>query len=112
MAITFEEHMIGKNPNTEGLINPFIETRTDICPKCKAQRVELFSYKGYPQNYKEAVELHLRGHIVEYNKYEIRSMKCRSCNHEFVIDWSDGFPKPLRSTMKTDQFFREFANGI
>ena len=95
-----------------GLIEPFeIPQRYDICPICKAQRVELFSFNGYPQNYKEAVDLYLKGYLIDYNKYEIRNMRCRSCNREFVIDWTIGFPVPLRNTFKTNRFFAEFADG-
>lgn len=93
-------------------IDPMPPARTDICPYCKAQRVELFSFNGYPQNYREAVELRLMGYDVSYDKYEIRYMKCRSCNREFVIDWSQGFPVPLQDTFKTNLFFKEFAQGI
>lgn len=92
---------------------PFVEVRSDICPFCKSQKIELFSFNGYPQNYKKAVEEHLKGNHVEYNKYEIRTMKCRSCNKEFVIDWSDkGFPKPLKSSAKFNGFISEFMHGI
>lgn len=96
----------------KNLIQPMQPTRSDICPFCKAQRIELFSFNGYPQNYKEAVECRLRGYDVRYDRYEIRSMKCRSCNREFTIDWSFGFPVPLQDTYKTNNFFKEFINGI
>lgn len=95
-----------------GLIDPISDARTDICPFCKAQRVELFSFNGYSQNYKEAVEAHLKGYDVNYDRYEIRFMKCRSCNKEFTIDWSSGFPVPLKDLFKTRQFFSEFIQGI
>ena len=88
-----------------------IPIRSDICPICKAQKVELFSFNGYPQNYKEAVNAHLSGYDVHYDKYEIRTMKCRSCGKEFVIDWSDGFPKPLKDTYRSNRFFSEFVSG-
>lgn len=91
---------------------PFVEVRSDICPFCKSQKIELFSFNGYPQNYKKAVEEHLRGNQVEFNKYEIRAMKCRSCNKEFVIDWSYGFPRPLKITAKFNGFISEFLQGI
>lgn len=91
---------------------PFVEVRSDICPFCKSQKIELFSFNGYPQNYKKAVEEHLRGNQVEFNKYEIRAMKCRSCNKEFVIDWSYGFPRPLKTTAKFNGFISEFLQGI
>lgn len=97
---------------TNGKIDPIEPLRTDICPFCKAQRVELFSFKGYPQNYTEAVNMRLRGYDVNYDKFEIRYMKCRSCNKEFVIDWSQGFPVPLTDTFKSNQFFSEFMQGI
>ena len=96
----------------KGLINPIIEERPDICPHCRAQRVELFSFNGYPQNYRDAVDAYLRGYNIEYNKYEIRTMKCKSCNKEFVIDWSSGFPRPLRDVYKTNRFFSEFSLGV
>lgn len=101
-----------KKKDTRKLINPMSEIRTDICPFCKAQRVELFSFNGYPQNYKEAVEAHLKGYDIQYNRYEIRFMKCRSCNKEFTVDWSYGFPIPLRDSFRTSQFFSEFIQGI
>lgn len=96
----------------EGLINPIVEERYDLCPHCRAQRVELFSFNGYPQNYKEAVNAYLRGYNVSYDKYEIRSMKCKSCNKEFVIDWSTGFPRPLRDVFITSRFLSEFLMGL
>ena len=78
---------IPKEPIPKGTIEPMIPIRGDICPLCKAQRIELFSFNGYPQNYSQAVEAHLRGYNIDYNNYEIRSMKCRSCNKEFTIDY-------------------------
>lgn len=101
-----------KEKHKPGLIDPMSDIRTDICPFCKAQRVELFSFNGYPQNYKEAVEAHLRGYDVSYDRYEIRFMKCRSCNKEFTIDWTSGFPVPLKDLFKTKHFFSEFIQGI
>ena len=109
---SFDKIQKKKDPSLQGLINPMKDVRTDICPFCKAQRVELFSFNGYPQNYKEAVEAHLKGYEVHYDRYEIRFMKCRSCNKEFTIDWTSGFPVPLKDSFKTRQFFQEFINGI
>lgn len=100
-----------EKPNP-GLINPMDYIRTDICPFCKAQRIELFSFNGYPQNYTEAVEAGLKGFDVKFDRYEIRFMKCRSCNKEFTIDWTFGFPVPLKDLFKTKQFFSEFIRGI
>lgn len=101
-----------KKKDPEGSINPMSEIRTDICPFCKAQRVELFSFNGYSQNYSQAVEARLKGFDVQFDRYEIRFMKCRSCNKEFTIDWSYGFPIPLKDLFKTKQFFSEFIQGI
>lgn len=100
------------DPVDNSLINPIIENRSDICPYCKSQRIELFSFNNYTQNYKDAVNLHLRGYDVGFNKYEIRAMKCKSCNKEFVIDWTYGFPRPLTDTFKTNMFLAEFILGI
>ena len=66
---------------------------------------------GYSQNYKDAVDAYLSGYKVLFDRYEIRSMKCKSCAKEFTIDWSDGFPKPLQFTPKIRAFFQEFAEG-
>lgn len=96
----------------KNLIEPLINIRSDICPICKAQRIELFSFNGYPQNYKDAVEARLRGYNVSYDRYEIRYMKCRSCNKEFTIDWSSGFPVPLIDSYKSNNFFYQFINGF
>lgn len=103
-----------KTPDIESLDykNPIIPSRYDVCPFCKAQRIELFSFNNIPQSYREAVEAYLRGYIVSFDKWEIRYMKCRSCNREYTIDWSDGFPKPLEDTYKTNLFFSEFTQGI
>lgn len=89
---------------------PFIVDRPDICPYCKAQRIELLSFNGYPQNYSSAVDAYLRGYNISFNKYEIRSMRCKSCNKEFTIDWTSGFPMPLTSTFRTDVFFSRYLN--
>ena len=112
MGVTFEKIVRKECLEDDKLITPFIEIRSDICPVCRAQRVELFSFNGYPQNYKEAVNLNLMGYDVEYNKYEIRTMRCKSCNREFVIDWTSKFPKPLKDTYRTDRFIQEFVLGI
>lgn len=101
-----------KKKDPPGSINPMSEIRTDICPFCKAQRIELFSFNGYSQNYSQAVEARLKGFDVQFDRYEIRFMKCRSCNKEFTIDWTYGFPIPLRDLFKTNQFFSEFIRGI
>ena len=112
MNQVFIKNIKSETIDQDSLINPIIDIRTDLCPICKAQRVELFSFNNFPQNYKDAVEAHLQGYDIDYNKYEILYMKCRSCNKEFVIDWSEGFPKPLKSTYKTNRFFSEFINGF
>lgn len=112
MNTVFTKSVNKKFNEDEKLQNLIIEIRTDLCPFCKAQKVELFSFNNYPQQYKDAVEAHLMGYDISYDKYEIRTMKCRSCNKEFVIDWSYGFPVPLRSTYKTDRFLSEFYAGI
>ena len=101
-----------KKKDSRGLIDPISEIRTDICPFCKAQRVELFSFNGYNQNYSQAVEARLKGFDVGFDRYEIRFMKCRSCNKEFTIDWSYGFPIPLKDSFRTSQFISEFIQGI
>ncbi len=109
MAMTFDKTRIIKKDNG---VDPFVELRTDICPFCKAQKVELFSFNGYPQNYTDAVNAHLMGYDISYDKYEIRTMKCKSCNREFVIEWINGFPRPLKSNYKTNVFFEQFMLGI
>lgn len=106
---SFDTEKIKRDPD---IVYPLIPSRTDICPFCKAQRIELISFNGYPQNYRDAVEAHLKGYNVFYDKYEIRSMKCMSCKREFTIDWSSGFPVPLKDTYKTTRFFQEFISGI
>lgn len=103
--IVFDKVPKAIEPN---LIQPIRELRTDICPNCQAQRIELFSFNGYPQHYSDAVDAHLKGYDVFFNKYEIRSMKCRSCNKEFTIDWTYGFPQPLKDTYRTTRFLQEF----
>lgn len=92
------------------LIEAIAFLRTDICPNCKAQRLELYSFNGYPQNYSEAVTEYLKGNEIQYNKYEIRTMKCGSCHKEFVINWMDGFPTPLTDTFFTNIFLHQFIN--
>ena len=109
MANSFDVQIIPKDNSIQEI---FIRCRTDICPFCKAQRIELISFNGYPQNYRDAVNEYIKGNEVHFNKYEIRAMKCQSCKHEFVIDWSLGFPVPLTSTRTTNQFFSEFVRGI
>ena len=84
--------------------------RPDICPYCKSQKIELLSFNGYPQHYSDCVTDYLRGKAVIFNKYEIRSMKCKACNKEFIIDWSSGFPKPLLDNNKLNYFIYEFLN--
>ncbi len=104
------------SPNKEdnsdpGAINPIIIHRYDICPKCGSNKIELMSFNNYPQGYSSAVDAYLSGYNVSFDKYEIRSMKCRSCGKEFVIDWSRGFPIPLKDTGKSNIFFMQFING-
>ena len=38
----------------KGTIEPMKPIRGDMCPFCKAQRIELFSFNGYPQDYSQA----------------------------------------------------------
>lgn len=89
-----------------------IPIRPNICPNCGVQAIELFSFNGYPQKYKERVNFYISGIDTPFDKYEIRFMKCKSCNKEFIIDWSDLFPKPLRDTSKLNRFLSEFIVGI
>lgn len=111
MTDTFTKTYIKSNIEND-LIDPFIKMRTDICPCCKAQRIDLISFNGYPQNYKEAVNAYLNGYSISYDRYEIRSMRCKSCNREFIIDWTQGFPKPLIDSYKINRFFSEFSAGF
>lgn len=98
-----------KDPN---LTDPFEMFRPDICPHCNAQLVECYSYQGYPQKYSEAVDLYMKGYQVRFDKYDIFYMKCNGCGKSFVIDWSTGFPMPMRDSYTTDVFFSEFMSGI
>ena len=109
MSITFSSE---KEVVPEGLINPLSPARTDVCPFCKTQAIDLFSFNGYPQGYKDAIDMHMKGYNISYDKYEIRYMKCRKCRKEFIIDWSSGFPIPLKDNMKTTMFINEFIAGM
>lgn len=95
-----------------GLLNPIIEDRYDMCPICRSQRIELISFNGYPQHYRDAVNAYLSGHNVAFDRYEIRAMKCQACGKEFAIDWSTGFPRPLRDNYRAQAFVAEFMMGI
>ena len=108
---SFDKIPVDPPKTNGGSINPIIFTRYDICPNCNAQRLVLLSFNGYSQNYKDAVDAYLYGYKVLFDRYEIRSMKCKSCSKEFTIDWSDGFPKPLQFTQKIRAFFQEFIEG-
>lgn len=103
---------IHQEPIEDGLISPILFNRPDMCPNCKSQKIELISFNNYPQGYSGAVDAYLSGYAVTFDKYEIRSMRCKSCTKEFVIDWTYGFPKPLRDTDKSNIFFMEFLEGI
>ena len=96
--------------NPSSLIDPLVPFRYDICPCCGSQRIELISFNGYGQHYKDAVDAFLSGRDVEFNQYEIRAMKCKACGKEFVIDWNYGFPTPLVSSLITNRFLDEFIN--
>ena len=110
MKVPFENF---GNPFADStLIDPIIPIRVDICPYCKAQRIELFSFNGYPQQYKYAVDEFMKGNQISYDKYEIRTMKCRACNKEFVINWVDGMPFPLANGTRWTTFLSEFIQGI
>lgn len=106
---TFSSRLPTTSPN-DNLIDPFVPFRYDICPHCNAQRIELLSFNGYPQHYRDAVDALLGGRIVDFNQYEIHAMRCRACGKEFVIDWNYGFPKPLTSNFRTARFIDEFCN--
>lgn len=110
MKVPFENF---GNPNADSaLVDLMKPIRADICPCCKAQRIELFSFNGYPQQYKYAVDEFMKGNQISYDKYEIRTMKCRACNKEFVIDWVNGMPFPLMYGERWTIFLSEFMNGI
>ena len=55
--------------------------------------------------------MRMKGYNVFFDRYEIRTMKCMSCKREFTIDWTSGFPVPLKDTLKTTRFFYDFING-
>lgn len=110
--VPFNTRSKRKDISKEGLIDPIVFSRFDICPFCKAQKVELLSFNNIKQSYSKAVDLYFQGYNIGFDKYEIHSMKCLSCGHEFIIDWSIGFPKPLISNMFTDIFLSEFVHGI
>ena len=58
MANSFDVQIIPKDNSIRDI---FIQCRTDICPFCKAQRIELISFNGYPQNYRDAVNEYIKG---------------------------------------------------
>lgn len=109
MAFVFSSYLEEKNNNLKEALVP---VRTDICPLCNVQAIELYSFNGYPQGYKDAVDQHLRGYRVNFDRYEILFMRCKSCRKEFTINWLDEFPVPLKDTVKTSIFFKEFMHGI
>lgn len=109
MKVPFDKNEASKDYSLQDIIVPI---RTDICPFCKSHKIELFSFNGYPQQYKYAVDEFIRGNKISYDKFEIRTMKCRSCNKEFVIDWIDGMPFPVYSTDRINKFLYDFIRGI
>lgn len=111
MKVPFE-NLGNPNDRYSALIDPMKLIRADICPYCNSQRIELFSFNGYPQQYRYAVDEFIKGNLISYDKYEIRVMKCRSCNKEFIIDWYNGMPFPLIYRERLDQFISEFKNGF
>ena len=112
LKLSFDNHgPLG--PPSLGLQDPMIMSRTDICPFCNSQQIELFSFNGYAQNYKYAVNDFIKGNQISFDKYEIRSMKCRACGKEFVIDWiNGGMPVPLKDPIRGQNFLQEFILGI
>ncbi|MCM1235485.1 MAG: hypothetical protein NC489_35750, partial [Ruminococcus flavefaciens] len=50
------------NPHVVGLIDPMIYDRFDMCPECKAQRMQLLSFNNINQDYRDAVDAYLSGY--------------------------------------------------
>ena len=95
-----------------GGIMPIMPIRYDFCPHCSTQQIDLFSFNNYPQGYSDAVTSYLKGNSVSFDKYEIRYMKCKSCGKEFMIEWANGCPRPLKDPYRVLGFVSEFEMGI
>ena len=77
------------------------------CPKCGqdmlffvTKRQTLIDYKGLiPQNTRMLPDV--KNYLEDKN---VRCFKCLSCNHLYIIDWSDHFPKPLTDKSQLAKF--------
>lgn len=111
-----KKHQFTETPRhinvNNGRIFPLMPIRDDFCPHCNTQNIELFSFNNYPQGYSDAVTSYLNSNSILYDKYEIRYMKCKTCGKEFMIDWSSGFPKPLKDPYRVFGFVAEFEMGV
>lgn len=81
------------------LIRPAYFVRDDYCDNCDHQNtIEIYNFFGKPLGFSNLVNERLRnGELSKiFDKEQVYIMKCTNCNKRFKIDWTDGYPRPMR----------------
>ena len=70
------------------------------CDKCGQEMLFFYSDNGMLIDYKALFKKWYN--LYDINKYlqykNIKYFKCITCNKLYIIDWRDGYPKPLYDT--------------
>lgn len=77
-------------------MQPYYINRSDICPRCKEQSLELFNLYNNPLHLTEAID---NGEDILLQKLNARYFKCESCGAEYPINWIGTKPIPLLPDM-------------
>lgn len=94
------------------LIQPAYFIRDDYCDNCNHERsIEIYNFFGKALGFPNLVDERLKiGALSKvFDKEQIYIMKCSNCGKRFKIDWTDGYPRPMRVF---NRLLRQFQMGF
>lgn len=82
--------------------------RADYCNNCNKERIlELYDRNDNPLNYTYFLDQLENGNkniINKLDSFDLRYIKCRHCNTNYIIDWRKTYPIPLRDFFYIETF--------
>lgn len=88
--------------------------RYDYCFNCNTQySIEMYNIFGSAIGYSRYLDFYFSNKKLPpiNDKYPIDRMICKNCKKEYPIDWSEGFPKPMRFFIPNNFFLNNFINN-
>jgi hypothetical protein len=82
-------------------MNPIVFLKRTYCPDCGTDTMEIYNMYNKPIGYPAMVRNFSTSQVLEFlnqEKYPLSYIKCTKCNRTYLINWTDGLPKPLFDT--------------